>query len=351
MDEIDFSITWVDGADPQWREAKRRAAGETGDNANTTAETTAASQDREANGEGRFRDTGLLRFWFRAVERFAPWVHRIFFVTCGQRPAWLNPSHPKLRLVDHSDYMPAEFLPTFHSNAIELNLHRISELSERFVMFNDDIFLLRPVTPEYFFKHGKPVIPCDLGIPTWLGYGNSARVIINNSGILHRNFNVAAQIRRNWRKFFNPVALGPVRAAKNLASFAVNGSMLQGCFGHLALPHLKSTLNEMWQREEAIMRLTSMHKFRTDDCISQWLECAWNMCSGKFEPGNEKRMGAHFMLDESGEGAALNAIRNQSFAQVCLSDRGSDEQVAAALEHAAAAFTQILPDKSSFELD
>lgn len=351
MDAIDFSITWVDGSDPQWLEAKRRAVSETGDTGGSGGATGAANLDQYANGDNRFRDTGLLRFWFRAVERFAPWVHRIFFITCGQRPAWLDPSHPKLRLVNHSDYIPPEFLPTFQSNAIELNLHRIAELSERFVMFNDDVFLLRPVTPEYFFRRGRPVIPCDLGVPMWLGYNNIARIILNNYGILHRNFDVAAQIRRNWRKFFNPMALGPVRAAKNLASFAVNGSMIQGCFGHIALGHLKSTLAEIWQREEAVMRLTSMHKFRADDCVNQWLECAWNMCSGKFEPGNEKRMGAHFPLIGAGAEAALRAIRNQSFPQICLNDSGSAEQVAPALERAAEAFSQILPDKSSFELD
>jgi hypothetical protein len=59
------------------------------------------------------------------VEKYAPWVNRVFFITCGQCPPWLNRNHPKLRLVDHKDFIPLEYLPTFNSMTIELNLHRI----------------------------------------------------------------------------------------------------------------------------------------------------------------------------------------------------------------------------------
>ena len=45
----------------------------------------------------------------------------------------------------HEDYLPDEYRPAFSSHPIELNLHRIKGLSERFVYFNDDMYLLRPV--------------------------------------------------------------------------------------------------------------------------------------------------------------------------------------------------------------
>ena len=40
------------------------------------------------------------------------------------------------------DYIPAECLPTFSANTIEMNVHRIPSLAEHFVFFNDDFFLL-----------------------------------------------------------------------------------------------------------------------------------------------------------------------------------------------------------------
>ena len=106
--------------------------------------------------ENRYRDWELMRFWFRGIEAFAPWVNRVFFVSNGQKPIWLNTDHPKLRMVTHQDYIPEIYLPTFNSNVIELWLHNIPDLSERFVLFNDDMFLTAPVTPEDFFEDGLP---------------------------------------------------------------------------------------------------------------------------------------------------------------------------------------------------
>lgn len=123
-DQIDFVITWVDGNDPDWKEEKNRF--------------TSTSEDD--NRVQRFRDWNNLQYWFRGVEKFAPYVHKIYFITWGHIPAWLNINNKKLIIIKHSDYMPSKYLPSFNSNAIELNMHRIKGLSEKFVYFNDDVF-------------------------------------------------------------------------------------------------------------------------------------------------------------------------------------------------------------------
>ena len=140
--EIDFVIPWVDGSDPAWQEERRKYK-------------TDSSAD---SGASRYRDMGILKYWFRAVEAYAPWVNQIHFITWGHLPEWLNTDHPKLHVVNHKDYIPEEYLPTFSTNPIELNIHRISGLSEYFVYFNDDTLLNGPVTPEFFFRKG---LPCD----------------------------------------------------------------------------------------------------------------------------------------------------------------------------------------------
>ena len=110
------------------------------------------------NSEVRYRDWDTLKYWFRGVEKFAPWVGNIYFVTDDQKPEWLNVDHPKLKWVKHTDFIPKEYLPTFNSHAIFLNLHRIEGISEKFVLWNDDVFLLKDVSPDDFFVNGKP---CD----------------------------------------------------------------------------------------------------------------------------------------------------------------------------------------------
>jgi len=342
MERIDFVVTWVDGSDPAWRAEKRKYL-------DAAASTSSSLADGEANADCRYRDCGLLRYWFRAVEKFAPWVDRIFFVTCGQKPDWLDDANPKLRAVNHADYIPPEYLPTFHSDTIELNLHRIPDLSERFVLFNDDMFLLRPSTPDQFFRNGLPLLACDLGIPRWLGCSTASRIVVNNGGVLARSMDVVGLIRRNILKFTNVRELGLARAAKNLASFAVNRMFIPGTFGHLPLPHLKSTFDEIWRKQPDIMDKTSRSRFRINDGVSHWLASAWNMAKGDFVPLNEKRRGRTFLLDDSNKDRVCGLVSSQAYAQICLNDSERIADPEACFRRLAAAFESILPEKSSFE--
>ena len=153
MEKIDFVLTWVDGSDPDWLAQRREYQPGRGTDA----------------GESRYRDWDNLQYWFRGVEKFAPWVNKIYFVTWGHVPKWLNTAHEKIQIVKHEDFMAPAYLPTFNINSIELNLHRIKGLSEHFVFFNDDMFLIDSVKPEDFFKNG---LPCDCCIETALVQDN-----------------------------------------------------------------------------------------------------------------------------------------------------------------------------------
>ena len=118
MEKIDFVIPWVDGNDPQWRAEKAKYD---------------PSGMPQSDAPERYRDWDNLQYWFRGVEKFAPWVNRIHFITWGHLPPWLDTSNPKLNIVKHTDYIPEKYLPTFSSHAIELNMHRIEGLAEHFV--------------------------------------------------------------------------------------------------------------------------------------------------------------------------------------------------------------------------
>lgn len=141
---IDFVVTWVDETDPNWVKQK-----------NIFIE----QCDKRLNKEARYRDWGFFKYWFRSVEKYAPWVNKIFLITEGHLPQWINIHHPKLVHIRHCDYISAEFLPTFNSNVIELNLANIDELSEHFVLFNDDIFINAPVQQTDFFARRGGELP------------------------------------------------------------------------------------------------------------------------------------------------------------------------------------------------
>jgi hypothetical protein len=78
--------------------------------------------------------------FYYQISSYAPFVRKIFLVTNGQIPNWLNLSHPQIEIVPHSAIFanPAH-LPTFSSPAIEAHLHRIQGLAEHFLYLNDDV--------------------------------------------------------------------------------------------------------------------------------------------------------------------------------------------------------------------
>ncbi len=144
---IDIVYLWVDGNDPLWIEKKNRALLKEGKPIHSYS-----LEDK------RFTDHQELRYSLRSVIRYAPFFNHIYIVTMGQKPKWLMP-HPRITIVDHKEIFKNEkHLPTFNSNAIESNLHRIPNLKEHFIYFNDDFFLGAPVTPFDFFTLDKEVV-------------------------------------------------------------------------------------------------------------------------------------------------------------------------------------------------
>jgi len=139
MEKIDIVYLWVDGSDKIWLEKKNKELEKAG------------KLTVNASHDGRFRDNNELIYSLRSIEKFAPWVNNIFIVTDNQIPSWLNTEHPKIHIVDHSDIVPAKFLPCFNSIALELYLDNIPNLSEKFIFLNDDFFFGSPVEPDYFF--------------------------------------------------------------------------------------------------------------------------------------------------------------------------------------------------------
>lgn len=144
---IDVVYTWVDGADESWQQLKKNWQ----DKINSHAPKT-----QDALVKKRFRDNEELRYSLRSILLNAPFVSHIYIVTCGQKPVWLK-EHPKITIVDHKDiFLNQEHLPTFNSMAIEANLHHISSLHERFLYFNDDVFLTsKTADNDFFTPEGK----------------------------------------------------------------------------------------------------------------------------------------------------------------------------------------------------
>ena len=130
--------------------------------------------DCGTGGSRRYADYEQLRYSLRSLEKYAPWVRRVFLVTSGQIPYWLDLDNPRLEIVTHRQIFEEGDLPTFSSPAIESNLHRIPGLSQRFLYFNDDVFLGKEVWPEDFYTEHE-------GFKVRYTVGGSEGAIIFNS--------------------------------------------------------------------------------------------------------------------------------------------------------------------------
>ena len=331
-DKIDFVITWVDGNDSAWQKERNRFAN--------------YKQIEIDKTPCRFRDMGTLRYWFRGVEKFAPWVNNIFFVTWGHLPEWLNVNHPKLKIIKHSDYIPSEFLPTFNSNVIEFFFHKIDGLSEQFVYFNDDMFLIDKVTPQRFFKNG---LPCDLGaMRSIINRGMFGTAIYLANMLINDQFNKRESIKKDFFKWYNLNTISTL--FRNIIYYFVAGKWFAGFVDyHLPQGYLKKSYEEVWKECEKDIIRTSNNKFRQYGDVSFWLIRYWQLASGTFTPYNVDKDGFLYNIGEHNISSISNCIRRQSLKMVCLNDNEKTEPFDKYKQIICDAFEAILPEKSLFE--
>ncbi len=337
--DIDFVLLWVNGEDPAWRKEK-----------NKYADILLPLVDDDANGDCRYRGNGdLLRFWFRGVENNAPWVHKIFFISCGQVPSWLNVEHPALRVLNHKDFIPDDFLPTFNNRPIHFNLHRIKELSEHFVLFDDDTFILNNVSPDIFFHDGCPILQTYLG---YLNNGNNSfsRVLWNNYDVINNHFNIGKSIWNNRKKWFNIKELGFSHALYNYLCYRVNKTLPVNTYGHLAHPQVKSTINRIWETIPEEMQHTCLGRFRSDDQLNQYLFSAWNQACGNFFPRSiDYSPGRFFSITPENTREICLSIEQSDFPIICLNDSSRNTDAGRAAANITASFCKRFPKKSTFE--
>jgi hypothetical protein len=331
---MDFIIPWVDNSDPEWRKEFNKYKAVKEDNTD----------------EYKFRDWDNLKYWFRGIEKFAPWVDQIHFVTCGHLPEWLHTEHPKLNVVKHEDYIPEKYLPTFSSHTIELNFHRIKELSEEYVYFNDDTFVIDYVKEEYFFKNGRP---CDMAVSVIFGFKGAQFDYIKLNDI--------SFIDKHFKNKYKTILSRPFHWVnwkyklkynlKNILLLAASPRHHTGLLDfHLPQPHKKSTLKLLWEKEWDLLDQTCTHTFRSFLDINQYVQRYWDLVTNNFKPIDRRKLGKLFAPGKKRDlQKASEFIKQQKKPMICVNDHEDILDFEEIKKEINAAFEAILPDKCSFE--
>jgi hypothetical protein len=262
----------------------------------------------------RFRDWGTLKYLLRGIEAKMPFIRNVYLIVShpSQVPQWVDQS--QLNIVLHSDIIPAEFLPTFNCNPIEMHLHRIPGLDEEYLYFNDDMFPVGDCKPTDFFRDGRPVI----GYYTHLFASGMYKKICRNSDRLARK------------------ALGMKSSC---------------CFTrpqHICSPMLKSQCEELYAKVEGPIRETSAARTRTEDNLNQYLFLDYMNYKGLVI--KEKISNKHFSVAIASPESLREFLQKPTRNLVCINDVHLSESRYEKLRDAILdAFESTFPEKSRFE--
>lgn len=280
---IDAVYLWVDGQDEAWLRRRQEVTEE------LTGVVTKDSID-----PSRFRDNGELRYSLRSVLRHCDWIRNIILVTDSQVPAWLDTSHPRIRMVDHQElFGDSGALPTFNSHAITSRLHHIEGLSEQYLIFNDDVFVGHDVGPSTFFlSNGQTRFFLSRStLPQQTSYGTAHEAARQNTiELIERDFGVTVT-----RNFF-----------------------------HTPVPQSKSLLFDLEQRYPHAFHGNWSHQLRSpeDVQINSWMHHYMGYLLRKTLPSSIPY--DYFSLDEKNFRSRLeNLLASRRSAAFCINDSSS----------------------------
>lgn len=327
---IDIVVPWVDGSDPEW-EAERNQY---------------RPVIKSDTSSSRFREWGLFQYWFRGIEKYAPWVRKIHLITWGHLPPWLNTNHPKLNIVNHKDYIPQEYLPTYSSHTIELNMHRIPDLAEHFIYFNDDVYLTAPTTPEDFFVNGLPTDAAIMGmVRNFDNFSYLPYITLNILGCINMKFSKYESIKNNFFKWFN------LKYGKSLLKnlYLLPGDVVSGFNNfHTCIPYCKKTLEEVWEAFPEELDHTCKNRFRSREDVNQYFFRYWRLMKGEFTPA--KPNSAYLTIGSDDAEDIRKALINTKRKVVCVNDDPMENGFEEEQKKMQAIFSKKYPKACEFEV-
>ena len=257
MEKIDAVITWVDGSDPKYQLKHQSLLKNHGD------------------FKKQYMQADEIDFCVLSIIKNAPFIRKIFIVTDSQSPALDETkrlaSLDKVEIIDHKEIFSGleGFLPTFNIRSIDAVLYRIKDLSEKFIYFNDDMFLIKESNPGDWF--------------------------INNNAVL----------TGNWSKTYNIQPLKKIakllkRILKSRPSYNRAQSKAANIVGfdkkyfksyHSGRPQVKSVIKKFYDNNPKILKRQLSYKFRNDKQYMPYSLC-WHLLikAEQYEAANKNRL-------------------------------------------------------------
>lgn len=280
-DDIDIVITWVDSSDSKWLEMKEYYK-------NNSSKLCDNSDIRFPNKS--FSSTELY-YCVSSINKYLPWVRKIFILTCfNQSPEWVD-QFPNVKIIDHTKVIPNEYLPTFNSRAIECYLHKIPNLSEKFIYFNDDCYVAKYLKKKFFFKNNFPITTGKLRELPFYYRSNFLKNIYSNFPLF-----------RQGKK---------VIISGNILNYELLNKNKIVSPSHVALPLTKEIMKYINKEFRNNVEITSRSKFRSVDSLRvTYLASNFTPYLSKY--GGDKKVMSMIGIKN------LNEVKDQKL--ICIND-------------------------------
>lgn len=228
MEKIDAVITWVDGSKPDYQRKLKEYL---------TDNNTLKRQYFQANE---------INLCVASIVKYAPFIRKIFIVTDKQRPNLDSIKHlvtlDKVEIIDHEEIFRdnKDCLPTFNIRSIDALLFKIKKLSDKFIYFNDDMFLVKETSQEDWFINNKAVL----------------------TGVWAKTYNkqVIKTISHRIKKFLN--VRPSFNAAQSKAANIVGFHDRYFKSYHCGRPQIKSVIKNFYDKNPERLKNQIRHKFR-----------------------------------------------------------------------------------------
>jgi len=274
LEKIDFVLPWVDGNNKEWQDVKKKYLPK--------------NKDNDSLSYARFRDMETLKYVLRGIEKNCPWFNKIYLITKGYYPKWLNINHKKIVLVNEEElFIDKSHLPTFNSVSIEMNLINLKNLSEKFIYLNDDMVIINPLKEDRFFKNDLPV---DFFVHGWIPRNTFFEIIKKRDTWIHSINNTLKLINtKSNKKLMNKEFLyHHTYSFKDKISNFLFKNIYKKIFWiehwHHPQPLLKSTIKEVFDEFKTEMLVSSKNRFRSKTDLNQYIYRYWQFINGNFYP-------------------------------------------------------------------
>ena len=243
------------------------------------------------------------------------WKGKLYIISDNQKPQWADEN--KIIFVNQEEIIPERYLPTFNSQFIQRYIHNIKDITDNFILIDDDFIINDFTKPNDFMKDGKLINHFNKNI---LDEKELESLDINNNLWKASVFKTINILKKKFKNDFN-------RYYIHHSPYVFSVESIKAC-------------NKLFQNDLE----KNIHQKRGFDIITTYLYVYYYNITNNItiKPTNEN---IYFLNVK--DNSKLDNIDLKDYKFICFNDDFNNDEISLKLIDI---YEKILPDKCSYEL-